>query len=84
MVQHLQDLWIGMGKVIDNENLSVVSPKIKNLSNLVQAYARRTSSQVEWQAPTLGEAPTFGSFSNGRWSRNAILWLAGKVYFLRL
>jgi hypothetical protein len=49
VVQHLQDLWIGMGKVIDNENWSVASPKIKILSNLIQAYARRTSSQAERQ-----------------------------------
>ena len=49
MIQHLQDLCIGMGKFIDKENWSLVPPKLKNLSNIIQAYARRTSSRAERQ-----------------------------------
>jgi len=31
VVQHLQDLWFGMGTILKKENWPVVSPKIKHL-----------------------------------------------------
>jgi hypothetical protein len=49
LVQHFQDLWIGMGRFIDKDNWSIVSPMLKNMSNLIQAYVWRTSTKVERQ-----------------------------------
>jgi len=49
VVQHLQDVWIGMGKVITKGNWPVVSPKLKNLANSIQKYAQRISNQAERQ-----------------------------------
>jgi len=49
-VQHLQDLWIGFGKLTEKDNWPVVSLKIKHLSSLIQSYASRISSQAERQS----------------------------------
>jgi hypothetical protein len=48
-VQHLQDLWIGMGDILAKCNWTSVSLPIKHLSILFQKYAQRTSSQAERQ-----------------------------------
>ncbi len=49
VVQHLQELWIRMGKILETENWPDVSRKLKNLSHLFQAYAGRISSQADRQ-----------------------------------
>ena len=50
VVQHLQDLWFGMGNTLKHGvNWPVVSLKIKLLSELIQKYAQRIDDQVERQ-----------------------------------
>jgi hypothetical protein len=46
-LQHLQELWIGMGKVLTKKNWPVVFTKMKYLSNLIQEYSQRISSKAE-------------------------------------
>jgi hypothetical protein len=50
VVQHLQDLWIGFGKLTEKDNWPVVSLKIKHLSSRIQSYASRISSHAERQS----------------------------------
>jgi hypothetical protein len=50
VVQNLQEIWIGMGCLLaKDENWIVFSPKLKILSNTIQGYAKRISSQAERQ-----------------------------------
>jgi hypothetical protein len=49
VVQHLQDMWFGMGIILKKGNWPVVSLKIKHLLTLIQKYAERTCSQTERQ-----------------------------------
>jgi hypothetical protein len=48
-VHHLQELWIGMGKVLTKGNWPEVSLKIKHLSMLIQKYVERITSQAARQ-----------------------------------
>jgi hypothetical protein len=49
VAQHLQELWKGMGKILETENWPDVSRKLKSLLHLIQAYAGLISSQAERQ-----------------------------------
>ena len=48
-VQHLKDLWFGMGRILKKGNWPEVSLKIKHLSTLIQKYGERICSQTERQ-----------------------------------
>jgi hypothetical protein len=49
-LQHLPELWFGMGKILTEENWPEVSAKIKQLSLLIQNYAHRISSHAVRQS----------------------------------
>jgi hypothetical protein len=50
VAQNLQELWIGMGSLLEkDENWIVFSPKLKILANAIQAYVKRVSSQADRQ-----------------------------------
>jgi hypothetical protein len=50
VVQNLQELWFGMGYLLEkDDNWKLFSPKLKTLSNAIQGYAKRVSSQAERQ-----------------------------------
>jgi hypothetical protein len=55
VVQHLQEVWIGMGKVLTKGNWPEVSVKLKNLSNSIQKYVERISSQAEMQLQLINQ-----------------------------
>jgi hypothetical protein len=48
-VQHLQDLWIGMGKLVIKDNWHAVALNIRHFSSLIPKYTECISSQVERQ-----------------------------------
>ena len=56
VVQHLHDLWIGMGTVLKKGNWPEFSIKIKHLSHLIQKYAQRITSQAERQMNLISTA----------------------------
>ena len=64
MVQHLQELWFGMGKIVTEENWPDVSAKIKHLSLLIQNYAHRISNQVVRQSKLYNTAQPARSVEN--------------------
>ncbi len=50
VVQNLQELWFGMVYLLEkDDDWKLLAPKLKTLSNAVQGYAKRVSSQAERQ-----------------------------------